>query len=128
MKVLLNTSIYNQYSAAQRQKPTFKSDKGEILHELGGVVTGYNRLKELAEVKTEMDGWKVAMKMADYGNPVRHAAWGAGLAKGSAVGAMLGGPVGAIIGAGIGALATNYLCNKVRNKILDKVADWAEGE
>ena len=124
MKILLNT---NQYCQNYKYTP-FKSSKEDVLHELhdlGGLGTGAKRLAELGNAKTEAEAWKVAMKMADYGNPVRHAAWMTGAAKGAALGAFLG-PLGATIGCAIGAVGTNYLCNKVRNKLLDKIADWMD--
>ena len=121
MKILLNTS---QYSSIYR-KPSFKSHEEDGLHDLGGLVSGAKRFEELGKAKTEAEAWKVAMKMADYGNPVRHAAWLAGATKGAAIGAFLG-PIGAVIGTAVGAIGTNYLCNKVRNKVLDEVADWME--
>ncbi len=95
------------------------------MHDLGGLTTGAKRFSGLGNAKTEAEAWKVAMKMADYGNPVRHAAWMAGAAKGAAIGAFLG-PIGAAIGTVVGAVGTNYLCNKVRNKVLDEIEDWME--
>lgn len=127
MRVLLNPNISNtKHLCLHKKNVTFKSVKN-LADETGAAFTGYTRLKELAEAKTEAQGWKVAMKMADYGNPVRHAAWTAAGAKGAAIGSMLG-PVGTTVGFIAGALAANYFCNKVRNKVLDKAADFLEGE
>lgn len=123
MKILLNTTSFTNTKSLyyNRRTPSFRSLK-DVAEDVGGSITGYSRLKELGEAKSEAQAWKAAMKMADYGNPVRHAAWSVAGAKGAAVGAIFG-PAGATIGFIAAAVAANYACNKVRNKVLDKIAE-----
>ncbi len=123
MKVVFNSNLYYYRNANYIRKNTSFKSASDLMED----ITGLKRLKELGNAKTEAEGWKVAMKMADYGNPVRHAAWVVAGTKGAAIGAMLG-PAGASIGFVVGAVTANYACNKVRNKVLDKAADWLEGE
>lgn len=127
MRIVLDTYRTNtKHLSYNSRNLSFRSIKN-LVDDVGGSVTGYARLKELSKVETEAQGWKVAMKMADYGNPARHAAWVAAGTKGAAIGSIFG-PVGATICGVACALAANYACNKVRNKVLDKAADWLEGE
>ena len=132
MKVILNTQNYNYSNRYVKSNLNFRADKSKVLHEvtnelsaLGGLGTAAKRMEELGKAETETEAWKVAMKMADYGNPVRHAAWMAGVAKGAALGSFLG-PFGTIVGSIFGGVCSNYLCNKVRNKVLDKIGDWMD--
>ena len=85
MKILLNTGVTNtQRLSYSRKNPSFKSLK-DIADDVSTSVTVYSRFKELGEAKSEEQAWKVAMKMADYGNPVRHATWSLAGAKGAAI-------------------------------------------
>ena len=132
MKVIFNTQTYNYSNQYIKSNQNFRADTSKVLHEvtneisaLGGIGTATKRIAELGQAQTETEAWKVAMKMADYGNPVRHAAWMAGVAKGAALGSFLG-PVGTVAGSILGGLCCNYLCNKVRNKVIDTIGDWAD--
>lgn len=132
MKIILNTQTHNYSNWYIKSNPNFRADKSKILHEvtneisaLGGLGTATKRMAELGKAQTETEAWKVAMKMADYDNPVRHAAWMAGAAKGAAFGSF-GGPIGTVAGTILGGLCCNYLCNKVRNKVIDTIGDWAD--